>query len=163
MYVSPRQRTLGSVVPERSVVPGGNVLFHGGLCFRHVLRFWRRAPVSCCTRLPQNVLSGPGFAPNLRLWTPWSFEMTPRRHGGALRNPGGSSPRLWAQSAPLVRIDLDTALSPRAQGGMRSTANAPEAPRSIENAPGAQRSRESAPGAQNASPEQRTLWEQRTP
>ena len=59
--------------------------------------------------------------------------------------------------------DPHTAQSLRAQGGTRSTANAPEAPRSIENAPGAQRSRENAPGAQDASPEQRTLWEQQAP
>ena len=105
LYVSPRQRTLGSVVPAKSVFPGAT-----------------SSSMGVCASV---ILSGPGFAPNLRFWTPWSFEMTPRRHGGALRNPGGSSPRLWAQSAPLVEIDLNTALSPRAQGGMRRDENAP--------------------------------------
>ena len=84
---------------------------------------------------------------------------------GSHRRKKGMEPRERSRPKEVrrTRFDPHTAQSPREQSGTRSTANAPEAQRSIENAPGAQRSRENAPGAQNASPEQRTLWEHRTP
>jgi hypothetical protein len=45
-----------------------------------------------------SVLSGPGFSPNLLRWTPWSFEMTPRHHGGVLRNPAGRRTLRWKKN-----------------------------------------------------------------
>ena len=74
------------------------VLFHGCLCFRPL---------------------GVGFCAKLLRWTPWSFEMTPRHHGGVLRNPAGRRTLRWKKT-------LNTALSPREQSGAADAESAPK-------------------------------------
>ena len=100
---------------NREAVPGGNVFFYGCLCLRRPL-LWAFVPLSSsfmgvCASVP----SRPGFAPNLLRWTPWSFEMTPRHHGGVLRNPLGAELSDGGNLRSAFRVG-SAAKVPRAQG-----------------------------------------------